>query len=573
MQGAGQALVSAGGVASRIATDMQSEANALRVNDAMNQYMAAQTSARAEVLQLKGKNALERPDNKSLPDEFGERLDQVVSGIGEKLGNTAQRQAFTAAAQRQGIQFRSAVTEHMVQQSGVYRKETQKATLETAVNQGTLLWGDASALAQAKGTIERVVADIAKDHGMSPEARDMALVDAMTPLHMGVMKSMITGGQANAARAYYDENSAGMSLQARSQMQGVVKQASDVQTGDAAADAAWSISGPQGVNDAVKLFDLEKAVRAQLKDNPDAMKQAIDGLRQRAQAFNSQQAETNAAGINSVFALIDGGKPMSVVMRSDAWMSLPALKQHEIAKSMENEAHARESRALTAENRALAAESRQAMAGQKQERALLFQNGDAYLRYSDPEVLKDMTRQQVEATRTVFGMEGSQHLLQRFDALQRPGAIGEARIDKQDFDEVADRMGLNPFNAKTPAEKKQLGTLHFRVEQLINTAQQTKKGTLTRDEKMALMTGELARSVRINNRFMPDETLPVIGLNADQAGKVIVPLADTKQIREALAVGRASQPNNPAYFDTPGNVQRMYLRSKSRAADLIREAK
>lgn len=567
MQGAGQALVATGGAASRIATDMQAEANALRVNDAMNQYMAAQTSARAEVLQLKGKNALDRPDNKSLPDEFGERLDQVVSGIGEKLGNTAQRQAFTAAAQRQGIQFRGAVTEHMVQQSGVYRKETQKATLDTAVNQGTLLWGDAAALAQAKGTIERVVADIARDHGMSPEARDMALVDAMTPLHMGVMKSMITGGQANEARAYYEANSAGMSMQARAQMQGVVKQSADVQTGDAAAESAWSAGGPQGANDAVKLFDLEKMVRAQLKDNPDAMKHAIDGLRQRSQAFNAQQAETNAAGINSVFALIDGGKPMSVVMRSDAWMSLPALKQHEIAKSMENEAHARESRALTAENRAVAAESRQAMAGQKQERALLFQNGDAYLRYSDPEVLKDMTRQQVEATRTVFGMEGAQHLLQRFDALQRPGAIGEARIDKQDFDFLAKRMGLDPLS-KNKDERDRVGDAQFRIEQLILRAQTAKKGPLTREEKMGLVNVELAQTVQINPAFSARRDASVLSIQPDQIKSVVIPGAQ----RAALIgeMGRLYAENSdPRYAPTNDNLKRYYLRKKSPAADLI----
>ena len=565
LQQAGQALESAGTVAGRIATDMQQQANDLRVNDGMNQYMTAQTAARLEVQQLKGKNALDRPDGKSLADEYGEKLDQAAQDIGQKLGNSAQRQAFNTAAQRQGIQFRGAVSQHMVQESLVYRKETQKATIDTAVQQGTLLWGDAAALAQSKGAITNAVNDIAKDHGISPEARGMALIESMTPLHAGVMKSMITAGMASDAKAYYDANSAGMTLQGRANMQGVVKQAGDLQAGEGAAEAVWGAIGPHGVNDPVKMFDMERDLRAQLKSNPDAMKHGIDALRQRGAAFNSQQAETNAAGINSVFALVDGRVPMSTIMKSDAWMALPALKQHEIRKSLESEAHARESRALTAENR-------EALAGQRQDRALLQQNGDAYLRYSDPVALADMTRRQVEATRTVFGMEGAQHLLQRWDTLQKPEKIIEARMDTEDFNHVADQMGLDPFNAKSVPAKRQLGELKFRTEQLIDRAQGAKGSALTRDEKMELLTSELGRSVTVKG-FFSNDTVPVIRLTGEQAAKAIVPRADIAQIQEALAAGRASQPGNPAYANTPDNVRRMYLRGRSRAADLIADPK
>lgn len=557
---AGEALGQAGGVAAKIATDMQREANELRVNDAMNQYIRAQTDARVEVLKFKGKDALERPDGKNLPDEFSERLDATTRKIAEGLGNDAQRSAFSGHAARATAQFRGVVTQHMVAQQEVYADQTDKAALDTATHRGTLLWGDKEALDGSKATITRAVDAIAKRKGFSPEARDMALLDAMSPLHMGVMKGMITAGQANAAKAYYEENSAGMSMQARAQMQGVVKQASDVQTGDAAADAAWSASGPQGANDAVKLFDLEKTVRAQLKDNPDAAKHAIDGLRQRAQAFNAQQAETNAAGINSVYALIDGGKPLSVVMRSEAWMGLPAIKQHEIARSLENEAHARESRALTAENR-------QALAGQKQDRALLFQNGDAYLRYSDPEVLKDMTRTQVEATRTVFGMEGTQHLLARFDALQRPGAIGEAKMDKQDFDFLAKRMGLDPLS-KNKDERDRVGDAQFRIEQLILRAQTAKKAPLTREEKMGLVSVELAQTVQINPMFGARRDASVLSIQPDQIKQVVVPGAERSTLAGEMARLYAEN-NDPRYAPTNDNLKRYYLRKKSPAADLI----
>ena len=267
--------------------------------------------------------------------------------------------------------------------------------------------------------------------------------------------------------------------------------------------------------------------------------------------------------MNSVYKSIDAGTPLTRIMRTPQWQALPGKEQDQILMQQEQRAAARESRAAAAESRDFARE-------QRAERRMLLDNGDAYLRYSDPEVLARMSRPQVEAMRSVFGMEGAQHLLQRFDSLQKPGAVAEARIDKQDFDHIAETMGLDPFNAKSPDKKKQLGELQFRVEQLINIAQQSKKGTLTREEKMALMQGELARQVTVNpGRLSPNKNVPVIQLQPDQVRRVVVPDADKAKISEALAVMYRADPKNPAYAPTEDNMRRLYLMRQSRAASLI----
>ena len=47
------------------------------------------------------------------------------------------------------------------------------------------------------------------------------------------------------------------------------------------------------------------------------------------------------------------------------------------------------------------------------------------LRYGDPQVLAGMSRQQVEALRPTFGMDGTQHLLnKRGRAAEAPGQDG-----------------------------------------------------------------------------------------------------------------------------------------------------
>jgi hypothetical protein len=515
---------------------------------------------------LKGRDAMERPDGKSLPDEFGEKLQKRLDTISETLANPDQKRAFAMSAGKLGAQFRSSLTTHMLQQQDVYQDETARAGLDVEQRRGALLWGDGEIRTQSTKTITNIVDSIAKRKGMSPEARDMALAESLSPMHVGVMKGMIQAGQANGARDYYNENSASMTLQARAAMQGVIKEASDTQTGEQGADAVWATTGPKDANDPVKIFDMERDLRASLKDNPDAMKRGIEALRQRAQAFNAQQSETNAAGVNGVFKLLDGGTPMAAVMRSEEWMALPDTKKHEIRKTLDAEAHQAESRAFTNEQRTYARD-------QRTERSLLLNNGDAYLRYSDPDVLSKMTRPQVEATRTVFGFEGAQHLLQRFDSITKsPEKIVEARIDKQDFDHVAEQMGLDPFNAKSPDKKAQLGELQFKVEQLINTAQAAKKGALTRDEKMALMQGELARTVTVPG-FFSDSRVPVIQLTGKDAARVVVPAEDKAQIAEALRAMSQSDPKNPAYAPTEDNMRRLYLMRQSRAAALISPAK
>lgn len=561
LQRAGQATQQAGAAASSIALDAQRENNELRVNDAMTQLVDADTKLRVEALSLKGRNALERPDGKSLPDEFADKLQERNRELEASLGNDAQRRAFNQAAMQQMVRFHGAITQHMVAEKQTFQNEADRDALSVAQNRGALLYGDEAVRQQSANAIVRIVDSIAKRMGMSPEGREAALAESLSPLHVGVMKGMIQAGQANAARDYFEQNSASMTLQARATMQGVVKQASDMQTGEAHADAIWASIGPVGANDAVKTFDMERELRGQLKDNPDAMKHGIDALRQRAQAFNAQQAETNAAGVNAVFRLLDGGVPLRTVMRSQEWLALPELKQHEIRKTLDNEAHQAEARALTAEQRAFTAE-------QRRDKQLLMGNADAFLRYSDPDVLSHMTRTQVEATRTVFGFEGAQHLLTRFDALQKPGAIPAAKMDDDDFKHVAEQMGLDPFNPhKTPERERQLGELKFRVEQLINTAQESKKQALTRDEKMALMQGELARRVTVGRLFSSD--VPVIQLTPDQATSVQVPAGDRQQIVAALQAMAKSDPQNPDYAPTESNVRRLYLRGKSRAADLI----
>lgn len=537
-QQTGQALQQFGGAIGRIAEDMQRQTNTLRVDDVTNQQIEARMQLHVEAMQLKGRDALERPDGKSLPDEYGERLRKNADELSKVLSNDAQRMAFRRNAQQIQQQMYVAMSNHMMAQQQVFQDETQKTTIATATKQAVLMWNDGEVQARSLDAIRHTIGQMAQQRGWDKDTAALALSEALSPLHAGVIKSMIQGGMAAEAQKYYEDNNASMSLQARANMQGVLAEAVNTQRAEAATDAAWLELGPKSDNDAVRTFDMEALLRKSLKGAPDVLKLAISNLRQRAQAFNAQQGEAKAQNVAGVWQLVDSGTPLSGVYLSDQWLALDGITKQTLRKQLDSG-------------------------------GMLMQNADNYLTFSDPDVLSKMSRAQVESLRGDFGLEATKHLLDRWDQLQRPDKLAEARMDTDDFNMVADAMGLKPFASGLSENKKRdLGMLKYRVEQLINRQQSEAKRTLTRKEKMSLMREEMARKVTVNPWYRSSKEVPVIQLTPDQSKYVVVPPAERARIVEALRARYAKDPNNPDYFPTEENVRRLYIRSISTAGEL-----
>lgn len=560
-----RAALASGGALAAIGEDMAKQANESRVLDAVNQAIKRRTDLHVQAIQLRGKNALERPGGKALPDEFTENLEKELTSIRDGLGNDVQKTEFTRQSAALLNQFRNSLASHMVSEQRQFDDDNDKSSIQVATDQASLLYGDASIRKQSSAVITSAVQSRAKRLGWDDKTIQAETQAAMSPMHVGIMQGLLKSGNASAARTYYDENSASMSLQARAQMQGVIKEASDLQTAEAEADRVWAELGPKTANDPVKIFNMEQALREKLKDNPDAMQRGVSALRQRASAFNAQQNESNAANINGVYALVDQGVPLAQIQRSDAWMALPEVKRHEIRKSLESEALVREQRAAARSSRALTDM-------QRAERMSLMQNGDAYLAYSAPSVLAGMTRTEVQALRPFFGLDATEQLLKKHESLQTAAGRTKASMDQQDFNHVADELGLKPYDpTKTEGQKRALGEMLFRIEHLIDEEQRARGNKeLSRPEKMELMRREMAKTVAVPTWLgMSSKNVPVIQLTPDEAAKVVVPQAERAKISEALNEMNKRDPSNPLYAPTEENVRRLYLAKQSRASALI----
>lgn len=477
---------------------------------------------------------------------------------GQALSSRGKTMLGQVLGRRQSVAL-GTVAQHVNNEKERTADDAAAANINTTIQFGVTS-GD---VAGAAARVRQLTADVGARKGWNTDQVMAEQGKHLSALHLAQIGKLVER-DAPAAQAYYDANKAEVGYAQQPRVEEMLRGAVAANDGDKAASEVWASMGPKGYNDPVQIDKLEAQIRERFPNDAPRRQAAIAAVRERAAAHNAAQAETNAGNTNAVYAQLDAGKPMAQVMRSVQWLALPATEQHKIMLQRENEAAARDSRAA-------AADQREYMREQRKERALLLNNGDAYLRYSDPEVLARMTRPQVEATRAVFGFEGAQHLLTKYDSLQKAGAVAEAKIDKEDFNHIAEQMGLDPYSASWKrGHAKELGELQFRVEQLINIAQQAKKQPLTRDEKMALMQGELARQVTVDNGlFMPNERKPIIQLTTEEAYRVVVPAAERAKIIDAMKAMYAQDPKNPDYAPTEDNLRRIYLARQSKATGLI----
>lgn len=438
------------------------------------------------------------------------------------------------------------------------------------VNQGT----EAAVNAVRKEIVDEVAAKAAADGLGTDSATKLASV-YNSKLTTDYINKLLKSDPAAADKyLQFAKDQGFLSADSYTAMADKVATVSAIAEGSATADKEWAAALPRkpdgsvDFNKPVDLYALEEKVKAQFAGDPNRQQHAIARLRETKASFDASQREFDAGNTNSVYDMLGAGVPMSKVRQSDTWRSLPGKTRDAIEQQQE-------SRAFTRENRALVADGRAANAAAKADRALMLTNADEYLRFKNPEALASMSREEIIASRALFGLAGAEHLLDRFDALKTSAGRMDAKMDKDDFNNIATSMGLDP-NAKPGTPKgKELGDLHFRTEQAILTAQRERgpKGMLTREEKYNLVKQEVAKTVALKQTWWhgKDEA-SVATLDADQAARVAVPDGMKAELSALLAKGNKADPTNPAYFPTEDNMRKLYLRRLSPYGAVIPDA-
>ncbi len=389
---------------------------------------------------------------------------------------------------------------------------------------------------------------------------EAAALKVTTGAHVTTINQLMQRDPKKAEEYFNTHKDKGIDPTQWDEVSGRINQVSALTDGENAAGAAWTATVKPGYNSPVDLSAMETQIREQFKNDPTRQKAGIAALRERKTAWDESQREFNASNTNSIYEILDAnGGSLSKAKRSDAWAALPATERDRIEAQQESRAATQESRAASRSNRALADD-------QRAEKRLLFANSDKYLDATNPETLAKKTRAQVQAMRTEFGFEATQNLLNRYDQLQKPGAIAEAKMDTEEFNHIAERLKLDPYGAKTTAQKSALGDLKFRVERLIDIRQRQGGKTLTRQEKADLMTEEMTRKVTVDAGFFSSEVqMPVVQLRSADIENIVVPAAErpalVSEMQQLYAIGQ-----NPLYAPTDINIKRYLATKKSASA-------
>jgi len=548
----GQGLMAAGDAVSRVTLDMLQEVNRTRVDDAMNQLVAARTKLQAQASMLQGRNALERPGGQALPDEFGTQLDELARGIGTDLGNDRQRLIFQQQAAQVGQQFRGALTSHMVEQQKTFQRETFDSTLKVAADQGALLWRDPSARAQAADVINRTVGQMASTNGWDKATTEAHLVAALSPMHVGVIHAMIASGDGAAAQKYLSENSASLTLQARAQMLEATKSAGMAEQAQRLGATLAGQFDYLHTADAVKMLDAMD-VPAELRSL------ARHDLMQRHAIAQSDADKANAMLVGKLDEMVQRGMPLAKIMTT------PEFAQVRDKGTVMKLVQQRQEHQM---NLALAAENRDFTRVQRLRAEQEYQGLQAMMPFTDPEVLTSMSREQVAGLVLQLGPHNTDRLLQKWDSFKAsPGAAREARIDQDQFNTIADSMGLRPFEkGKSESDARALVVAKDRVETAIALWNQAHpKQEMPRDEKAKLMRSMLTEQVTVKG-WLWDSKTDLLRVPESDMSKVAVPDAD----RQAIIARARQQAGDPKLTPADDVIARAYLARKLRDKALAR---
>jgi len=554
----GKNLTAAGGEMAKIQIKVQEEANQVLIDDATNQLVQKRTQLQIEALSMTGRNALDRPDGQSLQSEYGDKLKAVTAEISSKLRNSAQQKSFAHASGQLANQMNGTLGTHVLQQQKQFQADTWKATALAAQQQGVMLYGDPAMREQSASAIDSVVGKISAANKWDP-TEDKALIDGlrtelMSPMIGGIIHGMLGAGKSADALDYYNANSTMLTLPHRVALHDAIQSVDVMVRGEAGADAAWAAFAPKGPNDPIRLYDMEQSLRETFKGDPKMRDAAMTSIKQRAAAFNAQQSEVNAGNTNEVYGMLDAGKSMAYVKGTAAWMGLPESERHNIIRGSESEAATNAARGASEASRQVS------LLGAK-DKLLLISNGADYLHDSDPDVLSSMTRRQVEAMRTKYGLEGVQHLLSRFDMLQNKDAKLTARIDNETFKAVVtDVLDIDAYKPGGKDTKAMLGNLKNRVDILLQSKAQALRRPLTSEEKTEFMREEAAKMVTVGGWFNSDK--PAAALTPSQASRVVVPASTRERLVKDLAAAY-KKTGDKDYGPTEGNLRRLYLKEIS----------
>lgn len=569
---AGQAAINAGTAAARIGADIINDANAVRIDEALNKVNEAALALRYDkndgFENIKGEAALNRKSGKPLAVEYKEKLDAAIKENSIFLGNDTQRKMFAIKANDLSTRFYAQANVHEVKQFTDYSLSVQEGSLKNAANSITL---DPLNSENVKSNVEKInqaIYNAGKLKGLSAEQITATQAEALSGTHMNAVKALIDQENTDGALAYFKEYKKDFNGIQFAEAEKLLKQADVAKVAIAAASQLWEANKPKTYNEPVDLFKMEEDARSMFANDPKKLAATISELRNRKSAFDSSQGEFNDANINAVGQLMRSNKSLVEIQGSVAFNALPGKAQLEIFQAITDREYTMKQRSIAESDRLYTLKLRReheidrAYTLEERSRRQREVNGMAkYFELSNPDVLVGMKRDAVAALWPKIGEGNTANLLQRWESLQNKDNLITSRMDQEQFNAIAQQFDLNPYDSKkSTSEKAELGNLHNNINSKLEEAAKSVRRPLTREEKDTIMRTEMAKKVTLDG-FFTNSTKPIAQLSEKDKANVIVPNTERTLIIEQMRL-KYEQTKLPVFAPTEENVKFWYLENK-----------
>lgn len=257
----GRAMMAGGQQIGQVALDMQQQANQLRVDDALNKAKEAALRLTYDkdvgFTNLRGINALERPDGKPLADEYADTLKRNIDDIAGTLGNDAQRQAFSLRSNDILTSMRGSAIQHEAQEFKTYALSTSEGIQSTALREIGLNWQNPDTVNSA---VERIRAETYRQAqllGKSAEWQEAQARKLTSNAHKVALLSALEQNDPAYADAYLKKYSGQMDADDILTARGHVTKAMDAKVGFTAASEVLGKMQPRiQVGEAERAFNI-----------------------------------------------------------------------------------------------------------------------------------------------------------------------------------------------------------------------------------------------------------------------------------------------------------------------------
>lgn len=274
----GDVIGNAGNELARVQQTLLDQANALRVDDALNQ--AQESALRLQhgeqgYTTFKGYDALNRASGMPLADEYTSKLDQDLARIGDSLGNEQQRAMFARRAAGLRTNFLGNALQYTGQQSAVYGQSVREASVSNAANALVLNFSDPTnvgvQVARIRASIEGGVDEngvpipgLAQMQGKSAAWAKEKADEAVSAAHIQAVQAAMEAGNVNGAMAYRKKYADQMTAADMLRVDGVLQKNYDTMQG---ATIGSQIMGSGVVQSALDPSDYDRLryIRTQLE--------------------------------------------------------------------------------------------------------------------------------------------------------------------------------------------------------------------------------------------------------------------------------------------------------------------